>query len=212
MDFWGNLVGLAASYLVGGIPFGILVCRAWKGIDPRDVGSGNIGATNVWRAIGPVGGMLVLALDVGKGWAAVRAAQLVSQRMSGLPAGAGLSVAAMVAAIIGSNWSVYLKFRGGKGGGVSLGAGFAAMPRVATVSLALWSLVLAATRLSSLATITAATGAPVAAFALREPVAIKIGALAVALFALLRHRANIGRLMRGEEPRLGASRPPGPST
>jgi glycerol-3-phosphate acyltransferase PlsY len=192
------VLGMAAAYLVGGLPFGLWVCRAWSGYDPRQYGSGNIGATNVYRLLGPMGFVVVLALDAGKGFAAVK----LGAALAG--GGPWAVLACALSAIVGSNWSVYLGFKGGKGVGVSLGAAAAAMPLVALLSLVTWIVVVAVCRYVSLASIVAACMAGVYAVLLGQPVPYRVFGGLIAVFVLIRHRANIGRLAAGTEPRFGA--------
>jgi len=193
------VVGAAAAYLVGGIPFGLLVCRWWSGYDPREYGSGNIGATNVYRLLGPKGFAAVLLLDAGKGYAAVRVGWDVSHSDS-----LWVLVLCAVCAILGANWSVYLGFKGGKGVGVSLGAGLAVMWKVTVLALGVWVVVVTATRYVSLSSMAAGVSVPVLAVLLGEPVPVRVFGAVLAAFILVRHRSNIRRLLAGVEPKFGA--------
>ncbi len=194
-------IALFLAYLIGGAPLGLLLCLAWKGVDPREFGSGNIGATNISRILGPVGGVLVFAMDVAKGILAVTAARTVA----GPDAGPWLPVAVAVAALVGNNWPVWLKFKGGKGSSVSLGVGLAIAPVIALAAFGVWVATLMATRWVSVASIVAVGSAPVWAFLLATPhdrgplVAFTLG---VAALVVYKHRANIQRLARGEEPKF----------
>ena len=200
MSAWAWL-GLLVAYLVGGIPFGLLICRAWKGVDPRDVGSGNIGATNISRILGPAGGVLVFLIDVAKGYAAV----WLAARLAGASAGPWLPILAAGAALAGNNWPVWLRFKGGKGASVSLGIGLAVAWNIALAAFAVWLAVLALTRYVSLASILSVASAPLFALFLapsdrRTPLlAFTVG---VAALVIYKHRANISRLLNGTEPKL----------
>lgn len=201
-SFAALLAAALAAYLVGSIPFGWLVCAA-HGIDVRKVGSGNIGATNVVRAMGRKAGALVFALDAAKGFAAValvpRAVAALGCR---LPAHAVLVLA--VAVILGHSFPVFLGFRGGKGVSTGLGIAVALVPHTAALALALWAVVFVATRYVSVASIAAA------AFAAAAPWWLDSGAgratlCAVSCLAALvvaKHRSNIVRLVRGTENRF----------
>jgi acyl phosphate:glycerol-3-phosphate acyltransferase len=185
---------LLAAFLAGSIPTGILVARA-KGVDLRKVGSGNIGATNVGRALGRKWATFVLIVDASKGALPVL---LVRHFLADpwLPALVGL------AAVLGQTFSIFLRGRGGKGVATSLGAGLALAPLPALAGLATFLLVYAAWRIVSAASLAAVTGFPLylVLFHLATPPRLSFG-IAVPLLVLLRHRENLGRLLRGEEPR-----------
>jgi acyl phosphate:glycerol-3-phosphate acyltransferase len=187
---------LAASYLLGSIPFSYLVARLFGVHDVRRVGSGNVGATNVMRNAGAAAGVVALLLDAGKG----AAATLVAQRLD--PVGA-LPALAAAAAVVGHVFPVWLSFRGGKG--VATGAGaFAPLGPWAGLSACLvFALVAGASRYVSLASIagTLALPALLAAFGARGSVVLS--AAAVATLVVARHRNNIERLRAGSERRLG---------
>lgn len=187
---------LLACYLIGSIPTGLLVSRRMGGVDLRKVGSGNIGATNAFRALGPTGGLLVLAGDGLKGFLAVQLA------LFALAPGLLLPVVQVLfggAAIVGHNWSLFLGFKGGKGIATSLGVLLALSPEVAAMAALLWVAVVALTRYSSLASLAAAVAVPILMIVQGEnPVYLVFGILAAA-FALYRHQGNLQRLMKGEE-------------
>jgi glycerol-3-phosphate acyltransferase PlsY len=190
----GLLAG-ALFYLLGAIPFSYLLGRIVKGIDIREHGSGNVGATNVGRVLGWRYYPLALALDLGKGLAAGLLA-----RHWGLPIWlAGL-------AVLGHDWSIFLGFTGGKGVSTSLGI-LAVLSWPAFLgTIAVWGLVLGTTRLASLASLCALAFSPLGVFLLSrdlEGVAL-MGALA--LLSIWRHRRNIAQLSRGQEERFSRSR------
>jgi acyl-phosphate glycerol 3-phosphate acyltransferase len=202
------LVSVLLAYLIGGVPFGYLVAR-WRGVDILKHGSGNIGATNVGRVLGRRLGILVFCLDFAKGalpvLAALRLGESVGQPPQVLGVGAGL------AAFLGHLFPIYLRFRGGKG--VATGAGVVAvlMPIPALAALVTWLAVVCASRYVSVASLTAAlalcviqltaTPAPLAG----EDLIISVFCIVAALLVCVRHRANLSRLLRGEENRLGES-------
>ena len=200
---------LVVSYLLGSLPFGFLVGRA-HGVDIRSEGSGNIGATNVFRVVGRGWGLLVFALDFLKGLVPVLLAPWLA-----LQAGGGGSLASLplllagLAAILGHNYPCWLGFRGGKGVATSGGALVGIMPWVALVGLVAWLLVFLPTRYVSLASIVAALALPVAYYALAgwrggfEPALFAL-ALVIAALAVWRHRGNIARLLNGTEHRMTA--------
>ncbi|WP_217922972.1 glycerol-3-phosphate 1-O-acyltransferase PlsY [Miltoncostaea oceani] len=193
------LVATVVAYLLGSIPFAYLAGRA-KGIDLRTVGSGNLGAANVFRALGKGMGISVMALDIGKGVVAVLLARLITD--DPWPA------VAAGAAMAGHVFPVWLRFKGGKGVAVGGGAVIGLMPLAAVLLLALWAVVLVTTRYSSLASIVAAAAATPVVWAMGYPtsrvVFVAIGCAGV----LVLHRSNMRRLLAGTENRIAFSRRP----
>jgi glycerol-3-phosphate acyltransferase PlsY len=191
------LFALALGYLLGSIPFGLVLTRlAGKG-DIRDIGSGNIGATNVLRTGSRVLAALTLILDCLKATAAVLVAQLVL--------GPETSLAAAAGALIGHLYPVWLRFHGGKGVATFLGILIPLLPIAAVVYAGIWILLLLTIRISSVAGITAAISAPATA-AIRHDEALLPMLLGFALLVLWKHRENILRLRRGTEPRIGRAK------
>ena len=184
------------AYLAGSIASAILVCRAMGLPDPRGEGSGNPGATNVLRMAGKGPAALTLAGDVLKGVAPVLLA-------SGLSRSPTVVALAALAAFLGHLYPLYFRFQGGKGMATALGAIAALAWPVAGVMCAIWLVVAAATRYSSLAAMTAAVAAPIAALWLAPHPANPGVLTVVAILLLWRHRANIRRLARGTESRIG---------
>lgn len=188
------LLAAVLGYLLGAVPFGIVAARAFGLGDPRRIGSGNIGATNVLRTGHRGAALLTLIGDAGKGAAAV----LVARALAG-EAAAGI---AGLAALAGHLWPVYLGFRGGKGVATFLGTLIALAPPVGAAACAAWVVTAAVTRYSSLSAIVAAALAPVAALGLTHWHAAALVAVMSAL-VIGKHRANIARLRAGTEPRIG---------
>ncbi len=194
---WPFYLGGVLAYLVGGIPMGILVARLFGLADPRSIGSGNIGATNVLRTGNKKAAALTLLLDGGKGAVVVVAANRF---------GPDLAVIAAGAAVVGHIAPVWLLFKGGKGVATTLGALLAIAWPVGLAACGLWLATAALFRYSSLAALVALGAAPGLALAFEEPqIAWLAGFLAVV--AALRHGGNILRLVRGTEPRIGRTRP-----
>jgi glycerol-3-phosphate acyltransferase PlsY len=193
------LFALALGYLLGSIPFGLVLTRlAGKG-DIRSIGSGNIGATNVLRTGSKLLATLTLILDCLKATAAI----LIAKRLFG----GETAVAAAAGALIGHLYPVWLKFRGGKGAATFLGILIALLPVAAGVYAAVWILLLLTFRISSVAGMVAAISAPITASLLRSSLFPML--LGFAVLVLWKHRENILRLTRGTEPRImsrGSSR------
>ena len=190
------LFALALGYLFGSIPFGLLLTRFTGKGDIRDIGSGNIGATNVLRTGSKSLAALTLVLDCLKATVAIVVAQLLFGRDTGPAAAAG--------ALIGHLYPVWLKFRGGKGVATLLGVLVALLWPAAIIYAAVWILLLLTIRISSVAGMSAAASAPLVSFFLHSSLTPML--LGVALLVLWKHRENILRLRRGTEPRIGRAR------
>jgi len=203
---------LATAYLLGSIPFGYLLVLIFQKQDVRAIGSGNIGATNVARSGGKGLGIATLVLDALKGYAAVLLAMHFAPTIYVAPAVAGaastLAVAAAVVAVLGHVFPVWLGFKGGKGIATALGVFIALVPWVALSAVGLFAVVMAATRYVSLASIAAAASIPV--FALLEvparTPALMIGLCVISIIGILKHHANISRLMSGTESKFAAKK------
>lgn len=187
-------VMILVGYLLGAIPFGLLIAKIWK-IDIRKYGSGNIGATNVFRTLGLVPGMITFALDFLKGMLAV---------YIGYWAGGNPFIVLLmgVSAIFGHMYSVFLGFKGGKGAATGLGVLAAFAPEIFIVTMILAAMLIYATRYVSVASIVSSFAAAIMMFILHKPLPFTIAAFLVALFILFRHVPNIKRLLKGEEQRI----------
>jgi glycerol-3-phosphate acyltransferase PlsY len=195
------------GYFLGSIPFGVLVMKAAGAGDPRAIGSGNIGATNVLRS-GKKGLALATLLgDGGKGALAVLIAWLVT-RNAGTEAQAVLTALAGGAAFFGHLFPVWLGFKGGKGVATLFGTLLAAAWPVGLAAGATWIVMALVFRISSLAALTAVALAPVYVLVFGRPTPIAALALVMAVLVYLRHIPNIQRLLKGQEPRIGGSKAP----
>ena len=208
MELTTYIITALAAYLLGSIPTGFLVGRS-RGLDIRTVGSGNIGATNVFRVLGKPAGLFVLLVDALKGFLACQFAGALAWKflMPGTDAPTAtlefLKITGGVCAILGHNYTCWLKFKGGKGIATSAGVMLALLPAAFGLSIGIWLIVILLTRYVSVASIAAAAVLPFAAWLVgRSPrmtgVAVVIGALAI-----FKHRANIQRLRNGTENRFG---------
>ena len=186
-----------AAYLIGSIPFALILARRWGSIDLRHTGSGNLGAANVMRATGITAGALVAALDMAKGAASVWLAGRLSAEPAA-PAVAGL------AAIIGHVYPVWLRFRGGKGVATACGAFAVLAPAAAMPALALFVGVVWLTKYISLGSMLASVALPPLAYALGSSGSVVAVATAAAAIIVFRHRSNLARLRAHTERRIGA--------
>ena len=196
---------LLAAYFVGSIPFGLFLAKLLGGSDVRKAGSGNIGAANVARVVGPLAGILTLLLDTAKGAAAVWLAARFTHES------AVWMMLAALAALVGHCFPVWLKFKGGKGVATALGVFLALCPLAALAALLLFALVVACWRYVSLGSISAAAAMPLLMYFLwaphhAPPLIIAFGSLAAALLVVYKHGTNIQRLVRGEEPKFSSSK------
>ncbi len=210
MPIVGYILVVLVAYLLGSIPTGFLVAKA-RGVDIRTVGSGNIGATNVFRILGKPAGVFVLLADAAKGWLAVFVvAKLVSGWFypgAGLQAREWFAICAGVGAILGHNYTCWLYFKGGKGIATSAGVLVALVPWPLLIILGIWIVVFALSRYVSLASISAAFALPFAAWLVAESTTIILVTAALAALAIYKHKANIQRLIKGTENRIGLKKP-----
>ncbi len=199
----GPLTTLIA-YFLGSIPFGYLIVRWQRGIDVRATGSGSIGATNVMRNLGIIGFVVTFILDGGKGLLAV---VLASKLTSGTPTWVA---AAACAAVLGHCFPVWLKFRGGKGVATGVGVFIAIAPLQVVLVLAIFAILVALWRYISLGSIVATAAFPVLVFLMRHPpIEVVFGAAGAAAIIIVRHYANISRLLKGTENKVGEKKAEG---
>jgi glycerol-3-phosphate acyltransferase PlsY len=189
----------AAAYLLGSIPFGLILSKLFGASDVRKAGSGNVGATNVARVAGPLAGILTLVLDAAKGSAAVWLAARFGNESSAWMTVAGL------AALIGHCFPVWLRFRGGKGVATAAGMFLVLSPLAGLSAIAVFILVVVFWRYVSLGSIAAAAAMPMLIYFLwaphhAPPLAVTFGAFAAAILVVYKHDANIQRLVEGREP------------
>ena len=206
----GYILVVLIAYLLGSIPTGFLLAKA-RGVDIRTVGSGNIGATNVFRILGKPAGVLVLLADAAKGWLAVFVvAKLLSgwfYPAAGLTAREWFAICAGIAAILGHNYTCWLYFKGGKGIATSAGVLLALFPKALLVVVAIWILVFAASRYVSLASIIGSFWLPVFVWVFGYGDRLVVVALVLTALAIYKHKSNIQRLIAGTEHRFGEIAP-----
>lgn len=209
------IVTALVAYLLGSIPTGYVVAKS-RGIDIRTVGSGNIGATNVFRILGKPAGIFVLLVDALKGFVACRWLGPLTYRLLGGDLAADssteefLKIIGGVCAILGHNYTCWLKFKGGKGIATSAGVMLALLPAALGISFAVWVVLFLVTRYVSVGSIGAAFVLPFAAGWLGYSARMVFVAAAISALAIYKHRANIQRLLNGTENRVGKKREASP--
>jgi len=190
---------VVASYLVGSLPFAYWLCLWCRGVDIRTIGSGNVGATNVLRCAGPGLAIVVFLLDVAKGTGPALAGVTLGDATLGLAAGAG--------AIIGHSFSPFIGFKGGKGVATTLGVLTGISPITAGVAFGVWIVLVALFRYVSVASLLASLFAVGMVVVRREPTPVEVVFGLMYLLIIYRHRSNIARLMKGEEPKIRLRKP-----
>lgn len=205
MDIFKFILILLSAYLIGSLPFGYLAGKLIKRIDLRQEGSKNVGATNVFRVMGTLPAIVVLLLDISKGFLSIHLVSLFQ-----LGGSLGISpqifnlvrILAGLAAIAGHNWTIFLKFRGGKGVATGCGVSLGLAPLPALVSLAIFVVVTGLTRYVSLGSMFAVLAFPLNCLLFKEPLILVFFGSFVALVVMARHQANIKRLIAGTENRI----------
>ena len=195
---WILIFSCAFAYLVGSVPFGYWIGLA-RGKDLLKEGSGNIGATNVFRVLGWKWGVVVFLLDISK---SLVPGLIAREFVEGPPGASERALLVGMSAVVGHTFSPFLKFRGGKGVATALGAVFSSTPISAAVALVIWVLLVGLTRYVSLASILATISSAIVTGFMREPILITVTYGVLAVFILLKHVPNIRRLLKGEESRI----------
>jgi len=203
------ILAILVAYLLGSIPTGFLVGKS-RGLDIRKLGSGNIGATNVFRFLGKPAGIFVLLMDALKGWLAVAvAAPLIATWLGGPMSNLTfewLKICAALAAVLGHNYTCWLYFKGGKGIATSAGVLIALAPLAFIIILGVFVIVLACTRYVSLGSVLASFALPFATWLTTRSVNLMIVTGIMGALAIYKHRGNIKRLLDGTENRLGGKK------
>jgi glycerol-3-phosphate acyltransferase PlsY len=200
-----DVILITAGYLIGSIPWGYVVPKLLRGVDIRTIGSGNLGAANVWRALGFKAGLAVALLDVGKGFAAALLGLLAGDELTGLLAG--------IAAMVGHWRPLFLRLaRGGKMVATTGGVALALAPLACLAAGAVWVVSFLFTRYTSVASMLSALSLPLFALAFGSSGLVVTFFAGAAVAILLLHRANVGRLLSGTENRFELRRRPGDSS
>jgi len=202
------VLGILISYLIGSIPTAYIFGRVLKGIDIRKFGSGNVGATNALRVLGKPAGISVLVFDILKGFVAVFfLGNIIAARITGIS-----DITARVllgfCCISGHNWTIFLKFKGGKGMATTLGVLLGLAVKAAGIKIVFglviitWLVVFIITRIVSLASIISVIVLPAYMFLFKQPSILIYSSVLLCVFIILRHKSNLKRLLQGKEPRL----------
>ena len=202
MGYFILFLGFAAAYIIGSIPTAYIFGRVLKGIDIREYGSGNTGATNVFRVIGKGPGIAVLVIDIIKGF--ISATYLASGFLYMAPVTRPELYRILVglSAIVGHNWTIFLKFKGGKGVAASAGVVIGLIPKIFWLGFLVWLITFFMTGFISLSSIVAVISVPIFTLAFGEPAEIVIFMCILCLIIVYTHRPNIKRLIRREEKRI----------
>lgn len=198
-----TIVFVIAAYLLGSVSFAVVTSKAFGIADPRTYGSGNPGATNVLRSGKKAAAALTLLGDAAKGWLAVVLAMLFATHDA---QGALLIALVALAVFLGHLFPIFLRFKGGKGVATALGVLLALSPWLGLSALATWLLVALVFRLSSLAALVAATGAPIYAMVLGLPREWVLASGILSLLLIWRHKSNIQNLLTGKESKIGSKK------
>ncbi len=199
-----NVITLLCSYLMGAIPSAVWIGQAFYGIDVREFGSGNAGATNTFRVLGKKAGIPVLIIDILKGWSGVNLVYVISHYEPGSEPFIHMQIAAGIAALLGHIFPVYVGFRGGKGVATMLGIIAAIHPYTALICMGIFLSVFLTTRYVSLGSMMAGVSFPLIMIFIFKPtvMALTVFSIAVGVMVLVTHQKNIGRLLKGEEGKI----------
>ena len=188
------VAAMLLAYVIGSIPFGVVVGKLFYHVDVREHGSGNVGTTNVFRVLGKKAGVIVLICDMLKGYVPAAVAAAVFDPW--------FAIIIAAAPVLGHIYSIFLKGRGGKGIATGAGVVLALVPLAFAIILTAWLLLILITRYVSVASLAAAVLVPVLTIALDEPLPYEIAGVLVAILVWWAHRSNISRLLAGEENRV----------
>lgn len=195
--------GVLVSYLLGAIPFSYILGKCLKGIDIREHGSGNVGATNLMRSVGKVPGLIALFLDALKGFVAVTFVAAFFYKPGILPNIELFRIMLGFAAVAGHIWTIFLKFKGGKGVATAIGVFIGLAPLAMVFGVFVWGLTAIMFRYVSFSSIIMAVSLPVIMFILHTPKEYTLFACLLGVFIIYKHRTNISRLIKGTEYKIG---------
>ncbi len=195
-------ISIVTAYVIGSIPTAYLFGRAFKGIDIRKFGSGNVGATNVYRVIGKAPGFAVLFIDGLKGFLPALIFPLLIRNFDISVSIDSYKIIVGLSVIIGHVWTVFLNFKGGKGVAATAGVLLAILPKLFLIALVVWIISLVISRYVSVSSIIASISLPIAAFICEKPNEILSFTVFLCLASIYKHKSNIQRLLKGQEKRI----------
>lgn len=197
------LYAIAISYLIGSIPTGYIIAKLLKGIDIRDHGSGNVGATNLMRTVGKVPGITGLLIDVAKGIVPVTVIAAVFYMPDMAVNEPLFKVILGLSAVFGHIWTIFLKFKGGKGVATTIGVFLGLAPAVTTIGLLIWVILALIFKYVSVSSIAMAVSLPVLMAFFQSPIEYTLLSVILCIFITYKHKANIRRLINGTEYKIG---------
>ena len=203
MAIFSTILAAILSYLIGSVPFAYITGRILKGIDIRNYGSGNVGASNVLRVLGKGPGISVLLLDIGKGLLIILVVPLIFYKADFPIKMEIFKVICALCAVAGHNWTVFLNFRGGKGVAITIGIFFALAPIAALFAMCLFLIVASISRYISLSSMVSSVSLPIFMALFRSPIEYLFLGILLALLIIFMHGSNIGRLLKGTERKIG---------
>jgi len=203
MIWFKALLALAAAYLIGAIPTGYIMARLLKGIDIRDHGSGNVGSTNLMRTVGKVPGIACLFLDVAKGIVPVVIVANLFYPQAIFVSKPLFRVVLGLAVVSGHIWTIFLRFKGGKGVATTIGVFIGLSPVATALGLLIWLVVALISRYVSLSSIAMAVSLPFLMVAFSQPIAYIVLSIILCIFICYTHKSNISRLINGTEYKIG---------
>lgn len=207
------IIGIIISYLIGSIPTAYIFGRVLKGIDIRKQGSGNVGATNALRVLGKKAGISVLIIDILKGFICVVLVGNIILAKTGFLSSENLRILLGLACVFGHNWTVFLNFKGGKGMAATLGillgltTQIAGLKNILAITILIWLVIVFIFRTISIASVASAAVLPVLMVIFKQSNTLIILSFILSAFVILRHKANLKRIIEGKEPKITFKKP-----
>ncbi|MFH1441301.1 MAG: glycerol-3-phosphate 1-O-acyltransferase PlsY [Candidatus Omnitrophota bacterium] len=207
------IIGIIVSYLIGSIPTAYIFGRLLKGIDIRKQGSGNVGATNALRVLGKKAGISVLIIDILKGFITVVLVGNIIAAKTDFLSSENLRILLGLACVFGHNWTVFLNFKGGKGMAATLGillgltTQITGLKNILAITILIWLAVVFICRIISIASVASAVVLPILMVIFKQSNTLIILSLILSVFVILRHKANLKRIIEGKEPKITFKKP-----
>ena len=202
MSFLISCLGIAVSYLIGSIPTAYIFGRVIKGVDIRQFGSGNVGATNAFRVVGRLPGLFVLIIDIFKGFVCVTYVASFFMYLTPVLRPDFYRVITGLFVILGHNWPIFLKFKGGKGVATSAGVVIGLIPKIFWLGFVVWCIIFSVTGFVSVASVIASVAIPILVLFFKESTEIVIFMSILCTLIVYKHKSNIKRLIEGKEKKI----------